>query len=110
MATVSQKSLWKLPRTMLPRRRSRDAPELTYAPVAPAASGSRKLAGGEQLTPAMDLVVHQDDSGQVYRCVGSMWCGAEEWLLLVERGQVEQSQTTAKRVVSRELVRVVEVK
>lgn len=68
----------------------------------------RALKPGEQLSAETDIVlVHEESTG--YRCVGSMWCGAEQWLLLVRPEQVEQIQTSPKRVVSRELVRVVEV-
>ena len=106
MANISQKSLWKLPRNMLPRRRSRDAPELMVAP-APAEPRLRSLHPGEQLTADIDLVVLHDESGTVYRCVGDMWCGSEQRLMLVEHEHVEQFQTEPKRCVSRESVRVV---
>lgn len=105
MANVTrQRSLWDLPRNMLPRRRSRDAPELMVSP-APEVPEPRRLNAGEQLTPDMDVVILHE-SGQVYRCVGSMWCGAEQLLLLVKPEQLEQHQTAAKRVVSRESVRI----
>lgn len=52
-----------------------------------------------------DLVLLHDTSGQRYRCVGTQWCGAEQWLLLVLKCEVENHTTAAKRVVSRDLVR-----